>query len=132
MLILRYLSQLSHLKNLKRSRRLQQVEPREGREKNPIEASPTEGGVDIMFNCQWNQCHEASHKSIVPKLWRFDQEEIRKALAKMVVIDELPFSFAEHEGFRAFCKVAIPDFVPPSRATITRDCYAFLLKEGRR
>ncbi|KAK8562059.1 hypothetical protein V6N12_049112 [Hibiscus sabdariffa] len=46
MLILRYLSQLSHLKNLKRSRRLQQVEPREGREKNPIEASPTEGGVD--------------------------------------------------------------------------------------
>ncbi|KAL4310715.1 hypothetical protein GQ457_01G026340 [Hibiscus cannabinus] len=57
----------------------------------------------------------------VPKLWRFDQEKIREALAKMVIVDELPFSFVEREGFRMFCKVAIPDFNPPSRATITRD-----------
>ncbi|KAK8558990.1 hypothetical protein V6N13_098592 [Hibiscus sabdariffa] len=67
----------------------------------------------------------------VPKLWRFDQEEIRQALAKMVVIDELPFSFVEREGFRAFCKVAIPDFVPPSRATITRDCYAIFIERRK-
>ncbi|KAL4347748.1 hypothetical protein GQ457_17G009730 [Hibiscus cannabinus] len=67
----------------------------------------------------------------VPKLWRFDQEEIRQALAKMVVIDELPFNFVEREGFRAFCKVAIPDFVPPSRATITRDCYALFIERRK-
>ncbi|KAL4281262.1 hypothetical protein GQ457_03G008280 [Hibiscus cannabinus] len=38
----------------------------------------------------------------VPKLWHFDQDEIRKALARMVVVDELPFSFVEREGFRHF------------------------------
>ncbi|KAK9026593.1 hypothetical protein V6N11_039428 [Hibiscus sabdariffa] len=36
----------------------------------------------------------------VPKLWRFDQEKIREALAKMVIVDELPFSFVEREELR--------------------------------
>ncbi|KAK8649290.1 hypothetical protein V6N13_130020 [Hibiscus sabdariffa] len=67
----------------------------------------------------------------VPKLWRFDQEKIREALAKMVIVDELPFSFVEREGFRMFCKVAIPDFNPPSRATITRDCYALFIEKRK-
>ncbi|KAL4366731.1 hypothetical protein GQ457_05G015310 [Hibiscus cannabinus] len=57
----------------------------------------------------------------VPKLWHFDQYDIRKTLARMVVVDELPFSFVERKGFRHFCKIAVPSFVPPSRATITRD-----------
>ncbi|GMI64575.1 DAYSLEEPER [Hibiscus trionum] len=67
----------------------------------------------------------------VPKLWRFDQEQIRQALAKMVIMYELPFSFVEREGFRMFCKVAIPDFVPPSRGTITKDCYALFIEKRR-
>ncbi|KAK8656836.1 hypothetical protein V6N13_098771 [Hibiscus sabdariffa] len=67
----------------------------------------------------------------VLKLWRLDQEEIRQALAEMVIIDELLFSFVEREGFRAFCKVAIPDFVPPSCAIITRDCYALFIERRK-
>ncbi|KAL4309888.1 hypothetical protein GQ457_01G012950 [Hibiscus cannabinus] len=67
----------------------------------------------------------------VSKLWRFDQEKIREALARMVIVDELPFSFVEREGFRMFCKVAIPDFNPPSRATITRDCYALFIEKRK-
>ncbi|KAL4290808.1 hypothetical protein GQ457_14G015550 [Hibiscus cannabinus] len=67
----------------------------------------------------------------VPKLWRFDQEKIREALAKMVILDELPFSFVEREGFRMFCKIAIPDFIPPSRTSITRDCYALFIEKRR-
>ncbi|KAE8719029.1 hypothetical protein F3Y22_tig00109980pilonHSYRG00095 [Hibiscus syriacus] len=67
----------------------------------------------------------------VPKLWHFDQKNIREALAKMVIVDELPFSFVEREGFRMFCKVAIPDFIPPSRTTITRDCYALFIEKRK-
>ncbi|KAL4291636.1 hypothetical protein GQ457_14G015420 [Hibiscus cannabinus] len=67
----------------------------------------------------------------VPKLWRFDQEKIREALAKMVILDELPFSFVEREGFRMFCKIAIPDFIPPSHTSITRDCYALFIEKRR-
>lgn len=68
----------------------------------------------------------------VPKLWRFNHDEIRKALAKMLIIDELPFAFVEHEGFRMFCKVAIPDFVPPSRTTITRDCHGLFIEQRKK
>ncbi|KAK8644503.1 hypothetical protein V6N13_123809 [Hibiscus sabdariffa] len=67
----------------------------------------------------------------VPKLWRFDQEKIREAHAKMVILDELPFSFVEREGFRMFCKIVIPDFIPPSRTSITRDCYALFIEKRR-
>ncbi|KAL4290133.1 hypothetical protein GQ457_14G014970 [Hibiscus cannabinus] len=67
----------------------------------------------------------------VPKLWRFDQEKIREALAKMVILDELPFSFVEREGFRMFCKIVIPDFIPPSHTSITRDCYALFIEKRR-
>ncbi|KAL2932538.1 Zinc finger BED domain-containing protein 4 [Bienertia sinuspersici] len=49
----------------------------------------------------------------VSKLWRFNYDEIRKALAKMLILDELPFSFVEREGFRQFCKAVILEFVPP-------------------
>ncbi|KAK8609125.1 hypothetical protein V6N13_025432 [Hibiscus sabdariffa] len=61
-----------------------------------------------------------------------ERDEIRKALARMVIVDELPFSFVEREGFRHFCKIAVPSFVPPSRATITRDCYALFIEKGKK
>uniref|UniRef100_A0A3Q7J6F8 BED-type domain-containing protein n=1 Tax=Solanum lycopersicum TaxID=4081 RepID=A0A3Q7J6F8_SOLLC len=58
---------------------------------------------------------------VVP--WKFDQEECRKALCRMVIIDELPFRFVEKEGFKQFMKVAQPCFHIPSRTTVTRDCF---------
>ncbi|CAH9087007.1 unnamed protein product [Cuscuta epithymum] len=39
----------------------------------------------------------------------------------MVVLDELPFSHVEGEGFRYFCRVACPHWKVPSRKTIARD-----------
>ncbi|KAE8684528.1 hypothetical protein F3Y22_tig00111128pilonHSYRG00129 [Hibiscus syriacus] len=65
----------------------------------------------------------------IPKLWHFDQENIRVALAKMVIVNELQFSFVEREGFRMFCKVDIHDFIPPSHNTIIRDCYALFIEK---
>ncbi|KAK8594117.1 hypothetical protein V6N13_125927 [Hibiscus sabdariffa] len=61
--------------------------------------------------------------------WKFDQETVRKALAKMIVIGELPFKFVESEGFRKFMSVACPRFRIPSRFTITRDVYQLYLDE---
>uniref|UniRef100_A0A803MMH8 BED-type domain-containing protein n=1 Tax=Chenopodium quinoa TaxID=63459 RepID=A0A803MMH8_CHEQI len=39
------------------------------------------------------------------ELWKFDQEDSRKALAKMVIMDEMSFRMVEHEGFRNFMKM---------------------------
>ncbi|XP_070036204.1 zinc finger BED domain-containing protein RICESLEEPER 1-like [Nicotiana tomentosiformis] len=59
--------------------------------------------------------------AVVP--WKYDQEQWRKALCSMVIIDELPFSFVKMEGFINFMKVAQPFFRIPSRRTMTRDCF---------
>ena len=64
---------------------------------------------------------------VVP--WKFDQEECRKALCRMVIIDELPFRFVEKEGFKQFMKVAQPCFHIPSHTTVTRDCFNLFDKE---
>ncbi|KAK8701308.1 hypothetical protein V6N13_019698 [Hibiscus sabdariffa] len=65
----------------------------------------------------------------VPTCWQFDQDNCRKALARMLIVDELPFVFVEHEGFRYFCKQLCPKFVPPSCKTMTRDCYSIFIEE---
>lgn len=39
----------------------------------------------------------------------------------MLIIDELPFSFVEGEGFLEFCRQLCPSFEVPSRRTICRD-----------
>ncbi|XP_075101867.1 uncharacterized protein LOC142177292 [Nicotiana tabacum] len=56
-------------------------------------------------------------------LWKFDQEVIRRALIGMIVIDKLPFSFVEKEGFMKFMRIAQPLFRLYSRRAITRDYY---------
>ncbi|XP_033513860.2 zinc finger BED domain-containing protein RICESLEEPER 4-like [Nicotiana tomentosiformis] len=37
--------------------------------------------------------------------WKFDQAHSRRALAQMIILDELPFSFVEKEGFKKFIGV---------------------------
>lgn len=61
----------------------------------------------------------------------FSKEACRIALAKMIVIDELPFSFVEGEGFRLYSCFATPKFTPPSRRTIARDVYQLYLDEKK-
>ena len=45
----------------------------------------------------------------------------RKILAKMIILDELPFRFVENQGFRRFCNVFQPNFNIPSCFTIAKD-----------
>lgn len=68
----------------------------------------------------------------VPSCWQFDPDFSRKELVKMIIIDELPFMFVEREGFRVFCKSLHPNFAPPSRHTIARDCYILFIDERRK
>ncbi|CAN1132745.1 Putative AC9 transposase [Linum perenne] len=40
----------------------------------------------------------------------------------MIIMDELPFRFVEHDAFRGFVFVACPRFKIPCRKTIREDC----------
>ena len=64
--------------------------------------------------------------------WKFEQELCRKALARMIIIDELPFKFVEREGFRYFCSVMQPKFKIMSRNTIARDCLELYATEKKK
>ncbi|KAH0636460.1 hypothetical protein KY289_036375 [Solanum tuberosum] len=68
-------------------------------------------------------------KEGVISTWKFDQAQSRRALTKMIIVDELPFSFVEKEGFKNFMRVTVPQFHIPSRRTVTRDCYELYLEE---
>ncbi|KAK2658833.1 hypothetical protein Ddye_005366 [Dipteronia dyeriana] len=59
----------------------------------------------------------------------FSEDACRKALSKMIVLDELPFSFVEREGFHHFCSIACPNSDPLSRTTIARDINQLYLDE---
>ncbi|CAH1413004.1 unnamed protein product [Lactuca virosa] len=61
--------------------------------------------------------------------WKFDQNESRKALAHMLVVDELPFSFVEGAGFRYYNSVNQPLFKVPCRSTSTTDVYQLFVEE---
>ena len=61
--------------------------------------------------------------------WKFDQEACKIAVARMIIIDELPFRIVEREGFRSLMKVVQPRFKVPSRSTITRTCIDIFMSE---
>lgn len=50
--------------------------------------------------------------------WKFDQQACRKAIAEMIITDELPFKFVENEGFRKCIRKIQPLLAVPSRTTI--------------
>ena len=72
---------------------------------------------------------EASENVGLFEAWKFDQDQIRAALSKMIIIDELPFKFVEGEGFKQFVVVVCPRFKIPSRWTVSRDCFNSYIEE---
>ncbi|KAK3212504.1 hypothetical protein Dsin_017210 [Dipteronia sinensis] len=63
---------------------------------------------------------------------KFDQLRCRRALAEMLILDELPFRFVENRGFRRFCFELCPLFDLPSRRTIVRELYQLYIDEKMR
>ena len=54
--------------------------------------------------------------------WIYDYDLARKALVRMIVLHELPFSIVDYEGFREFVYHLNPIFKMVSRTTIRSDC----------
>ncbi|KAK9286316.1 hypothetical protein L1049_014706 [Liquidambar formosana] len=61
--------------------------------------------------------------------WKFDQEVSRNALARMIIIDELPFKHVEREGFRYFVQTLNPKFKFVGRLTVANDCLQLYANE---
>jgi len=78
------------------------------------------------------KCKEDDYGIAKVKIMEFNQEECKLALAKMIVIDELPFRFIENQGFRVFVNRLQPQFQVPSRTTIAKDfLQLFLLEKAK-
>ena len=62
-------------------------------------------------------------------LRKFCVERLRMALARMIIVDELPFRFVKHGGFIDFMAEVEPKFEVPSRVTVARDCLRLYIRE---
>ncbi|XP_030940163.1 zinc finger BED domain-containing protein DAYSLEEPER-like [Quercus lobata] len=51
------------------------------------------------------------------------------ALARMIIVDKLPFRFVEHGGFIDFMTEIKPRFEVPSCVTVARDCLSLYIRE---
>ena len=51
---------------------------------------------------------------------KYNPDECRKKLARMIIMDELPFQFVEGKGFQEFVQELEPRFVLPSRHTVAK------------
>ncbi|KAE8654273.1 hypothetical protein F3Y22_tig00117056pilonHSYRG01275 [Hibiscus syriacus] len=57
----------------------------------------------------------------------FDVDACRQALARMIIMDELPFKFVEREGFRYFMSIVQPKLPIPGRISAARDCWSLYI-----
>jgi len=72
----------------------------------------------LIFEKDQNNEGEAKLKS-----WVLNPHEARESIAKMIIIDELPFRFVENLGFRLMMSVCCPSLNMSSCITIVRDIY---------
>ena len=64
------------------------------------------GRIDIEGE---QQASGSTKESVVMK---WTQQGCREAAVKMIVMDELPFSHIEKDGFKYFCRYAVPNWRP--------------------
>lgn len=60
---------------------------------------------------------------------KYDPNIFRRSVNEMIVLNELPFSVVESEGFRQFCHSIISVYKVVSRRIATRDIAAMFLQE---
>lgn len=63
---------------------------------------------------------------------KVDATIIRKTIAEMIIIDELPFKHVDGLGFQHLMALAFPKFKLPSRFTVQRDCFGIFCAEKRK
>ncbi|CAM8907259.1 unnamed protein product [Rhodiola kirilowii] len=70
--------------------------------------------------------------STIVKPWKYDPSRIRELISHMVMVHELPFTFAEYELFNLLMKESSPEFKKVSRTTLKSDCTASYQNEKKR
>ena len=65
--------------------------------------------------------NESSGCLTLKRYTKYNVDECRRKLARMVVIDELPFQFVDGRGFQEFVQELEPRFMLPSRHTVAKD-----------
>ncbi|XP_021290108.1 zinc finger BED domain-containing protein RICESLEEPER 2-like [Herrania umbratica] len=78
--------------------------------------------------------HTVSHGTLIDaatplKSYKLDVDEIRHAIAMMIIVDAQPLRVVEDTGFRHVLNVACPEFPLLSRKAIKRDIISIYLKE---
>ncbi|CAN1851736.1 Zinc finger BED domain-containing protein DAYSLEEPER [Linum perenne] len=61
--------------------------------------------------------------------WRCNQDLVRQAVVAMIMLDELPFRFVEHVGFKRLMEAACSIFDMSSRKTVRADCLKMFLQK---
>ena len=85
---------------------------------------------DLLFGVLAFKPKEEGESSgrLVPHVYNF--EACKKALAEMIILDELSFRFVERLGFRRFMSVTQPRFHPiPCCITMAKACFRVFLDE---
>lgn len=91
--------------------------------KHDIKLHQEKSDSSIANNGNGNQsstCRQVDLKTAFEglKSWNFNEKkskEMRKLIAEMLVVDNLPFSFVDNPGFRRLMARAVPKFSMPSR-----------------
>ena len=106
-------------------------------------------GTSNLWNHLYNQCPMSPYKVVdkkqktlcflkkeegqsALKAVGFSEKIARNALAKMIIVDELPFRHVEKEGFKFFVEVLEPRFTIPCRTTVARDCMNLYYEEKKK
>jgi len=80
--------------------------------------------TQLIFEKNPNNEEEARLKSRV-----LNPHEARASIAKMIIMDELPFRFVENANFRQMMPVCCPTVNMSSRITIAKDIYQLYVDE---
>ena len=94
--------------------------------KNPCRKEDTSKKI-LSFRSKKGECGSTNLIDV-----GFNKEACRAAYARMIIRDELPFTFVKGEGFRKFCSIACPKFDPPSPVAITRDVCQLYLEKNKK
>ncbi|KAF7126546.1 hypothetical protein RHSIM_Rhsim11G0012000 [Rhododendron simsii] len=85
------------------------------------------GSRQKLLSFQKKDHNSETSANLVPVA--FSADACKRALAKMIIIDELPFSFVEGEGFKDFISVVQPMWNPPRRLVMAKQIMVIMVEE---
>ncbi|KAF7123666.1 hypothetical protein RHSIM_Rhsim12G0090800 [Rhododendron simsii] len=87
------------------------------------------GSRQKLLSFQKKEHNGETSASLVPVA--FSADACKRALARMIIIDELPFSFVEGEGFKDFISVVQPMWNPPRRLAMAKQIMVMYEEEKK-